>query len=61
MSQTHLAFPAFLLKRSSTDKSQQELLLIEACQIYGLGIWRDIADHMGTGGPRRRVSVVEAG
>ncbi|KNZ61923.1 transcriptional adapter 2-alpha, partial [Puccinia sorghi] len=38
-----------------------ELLLIEACQIYGLGIWRDIADHMGTGGPRRRVSVVEAG
>ncbi|KNZ60508.1 uncharacterized protein VP01_1543g3 [Puccinia sorghi] len=25
-------------------ESFRELLLIEACQIYGLGIWSDIAD-----------------
>ncbi|PLW06421.1 hypothetical protein PCANC_23313 [Puccinia coronata f. sp. avenae] len=29
--------------------ADEELLLIEACQIYGLGNWSDIADHVGNG------------
>jgi Myb-like DNA-binding domain len=26
----------------------RELLLIDACQTYGLGNWADIADHIGS-------------
>ena len=26
----------------------RELLLIDACQLYGLGNWADIAEHIGS-------------
>ncbi|KNZ53390.1 uncharacterized protein VP01_3253g2 [Puccinia sorghi] len=35
--------------RGGLKLSKKELLLIEACQIYGLGIWSDITDHVGNG------------
>ena len=28
--------------------ADEELLLIDACQTYGLGNWADIADHIGS-------------
>ncbi|KAI7962881.1 hypothetical protein MJO28_000975 [Puccinia striiformis f. sp. tritici] len=35
--------------------ADEELLLIEACQIYGLGNWSDIADHVGNGRTKEEV------
>ncbi|KAI9601471.1 hypothetical protein H4Q26_001291 [Puccinia striiformis f. sp. tritici PST-130] len=35
--------------------ADEELLLIEACQIYGLGNWSDIADHMGNNRTKEEV------
>ncbi|KAI7962865.1 hypothetical protein MJO28_000959 [Puccinia striiformis f. sp. tritici] len=35
--------------------ADKELLLIEACQIYGLGNWSDIADHMGNNRTKEEV------
>ncbi|EGG01270.1 uncharacterized protein MELLADRAFT_39211, partial [Melampsora larici-populina 98AG31] len=35
--------------------ADEELLLIEACQTYGLGNWADIADHVGNGRTKEEV------
>lgn len=35
--------------------ADEELLLIEACQIYGLGNWSDIADHVGNGRTKEEI------
>ncbi|KAH9824197.1 transcriptional adapter 2-alpha [Melampsora americana] len=36
--------------------ADEELLLIEACQTYGLGNWADIADHVGNGRTKEEVA-----
>lgn len=33
----------------------RELLLIDACQIYGLGNWADVAEHVGNGRTKEEV------
>ncbi|MBW0469819.1 hypothetical protein O181_009534 [Austropuccinia psidii MF-1] len=35
--------------------ADEELLLIDACQTYGLGNWSDIADHVGNGRTKEEV------
>jgi transcriptional adapter 2-alpha len=40
---------AFCVLRSEPEiRPHRELLLIDACQTYGLGNWADIADHIGS-------------
>lgn len=34
----------------------RELLLIDACQTYGLGNWGDIADRVGSGRTKEEVA-----
>jgi hypothetical protein len=36
------------LKGDATDRAHRELLLIDACQSYGVGNWADIAEHIGS-------------
>lgn len=42
--QDKFALPIF----EATWGSDEELLLMEAIDLYGLGNWQDIADHIGT-------------